>query len=233
MPAVARGTGRRMTDPAAVDTVLFDIDGTLVDSNYHHTLAWARAFAQLGHAVPCWRIHRHIGMGGDRLVAAVAGRSVEEQDGDAIRSAWESEYDAMLEEPRAFADARELLADLKERGLDVVLASSSIPRHAARSLELLAGAPVDATTTSEDSEESKPDPELLQVALDRVDGGRSLLVGDAVWDVIAANELGIPTVALRSGGFGEDELRSAGAAWVFEDVQELRQMIDQVITART
>jgi HAD superfamily hydrolase (TIGR01549 family) len=221
-----------MTDRRTrVDTVVLDIDGTLVDSNYHHTLAWSRAFAAQGHHVPCWRIHRAIGMGGDRLVAAVAGDEVERRDGEAVRDSWEREFDPMLDELTVLPGARELLSALRERGVRVVLASSSIPRHAERGLQLLdAETRVDAATTSEDAEESKPDPELLEAAIERVDGGASLVVGDSVWDVEAANRLGLPTVALTSGGSGEEELRAAGAAWVFADAEELLDHLDRVLT---
>ncbi|WP_432476983.1 HAD family hydrolase [Nocardioides sp. GXQ0305] len=224
-----------MTDrPTRVDTVVLDIDGTLVDSNYQHTVAWSRAFRSAGHDIPSWQIHRAIGMGGDRLVAAVAGDDVEDSAGDAVRAAWEKEYDAMPDEPVPFPGAAELLADLRGRDLRVVLASSAIPRHAERSLALLGDARehAQATTTSEDAEESKPDPELLEVAVSRVDGSSSIVVGDSVWDVEAAHRLGIPAVALLSGGFGEDELRAAGADWVLEDVADLRQRLDQVLAPR-
>ena len=233
MPRRRTGTARAMTDRTArVDTVVLDIDGTLVDSNYHHVVAWSRAFRSVGHEVPGWRIHRALGMGGDRLVSHVAGAGVEESSGDAVRAAWEKEYDAMLDELVAFDGAPELLAELRQRGLRVVLASSAIPRHASRSLELLGEAreQAHAATTSEDAEDTKPDPELLEVAVDRVDGSSSIVVGDAVWDVEAAQRLGVPAVALLSGGVGEAELRSAGAAWVFRDVAELRERLDTVLT---
>ncbi|HYH35383.1 MAG TPA: HAD family hydrolase [Nocardioides sp.] len=219
--------------PVPADTAVLDIDGTLVDSNYHHTLAWSRAFRASGHDVPCWRIHRHIGMGGDRLVAAVAGDAVEQRDGDTVRDAWETEYDALIGEPVAFPGARRLLGELQERGLQVVLASSSIPRHAEHAIGLLRPeGRVDAATTSEDAEESKPDPELLAAAVERVDGTRSVVVGDSVWDVEAAHRLDIPVVALLSGGFGEEELRGAGAEWVYAGVQELLDDLDRVVRPR-
>ncbi|QZY30001.1 HAD family hydrolase [Nocardioides coralli] len=224
-----------MTSPAAhVDTVVFDIDGTLVDSNYHHTIAWHRAFRAHGHDVPCWRIHRCIGMGGDRLVAAAAGQEVEDRDGDAVRKTWEQEYDEMLREPTALPGARELLSTLRDRGMTVVLASSAIPRHASRALELLgADERVDEVTTSEDAEESKPDPELLEAAIARADARSSVLVGDSVWDVEAANRVGIRTVAVLTGGFSEAELRSAGAAWVLSDTRDLLARLDDVVGRRS
>src|SRR5512133_563159 len=132
-----------------MDTVLFDIDGTLLDSNYHHALAWSRAFQRHGLSVAVWDIHRHIGMGGDRLVAAVAGDEAEKQHGDDLRDAWEQEFDRIAEETRPLAGARELLAELGRRGLAVVLASSGIPRHTQRAAGLLhADEHADAATSS-------------------------------------------------------------------------------------
>lgn len=220
-----------MTEPSSrFDTVLFDVDGTLVDSNFHHTVAWQRAFRRLGEEVPCWRIHRCIGMGGDRLVAAAAGDAVEERVGDEVREAWEQEYDALLTEPVALPGARELLDALRDRGLAVVLASSAISKHAQRAVELLDGERrTDATTTSDDAEESKPDPELLEVALERVGGRSAFLVGDSVWDVKAAERAGMPTVAVLTGGVSEAELREAGATRVYEDARAVLEDLDTVL----
>jgi len=220
-----------MTDrTATVDTVVFDLDGTLVDSTFHHALAWHRAFLSVGHDIPMWRLQRHIGMGGDRLVAAVAGDQVEQEVGERVREAWEKEYDAMLDEPVLLPGARELMAALRERGVRVVLASSAIPRHAARVLRLLdADRRADASLTGEDAEQSKPDPELVEKAMASVDATCSLLVGDSVWDVEAANRAGIPTVAVLSGGYAEDELRAAGATWVFEDPADVLAHLDQIV----
>jgi len=211
---------------------LVDIDGTLLDSNYQLSLAWARAFAHHGHDVPLWRIHRHMGMGGDRLVPAVAGKEVEEREGDAIRERWEKEYDDLIGETRLFPCAGELLDGLKEAGLQVVLASSSIPRHAEHALELLdAERRAAATTTSEDAEESKPDSELLDQALAKIDADATgaVMVGDAVWDIDAASRREIPTIALLSGGFGRDELLGAGAVAAYDDPTDLCDNLDAAL----
>ena len=213
---------------ASFDTVVLDIDGTLLDSNYHHALAWSRAFDRvLDRHVPVSAIHRHIGMGGDRLVAAVAGDDVEDRHGDEVRERWEKEYDEVIDRTRLFESARDLLIAIGEAGAKVVLASSSIPKHAQRPLELLrAGEHSDAWTTSEDAEESKPDPELLEAALEKVAGGRAVMIGDSVWDVAAADAQGIPTIGLLCGGYGRQELLHAGAVAVYDDPADLLAHLD-------
>jgi phosphoglycolate phosphatase-like HAD superfamily hydrolase len=213
-----------------MDTVILDIDGTLLDSTYHHTVAWSRAFLAHGHRLPLWQIHRAIGMGGDRLVAQVAGDEVEQADGDSIRSKWEQEYDGIIDQVGLLDGAALLLDACHDRGLRVALASSSIPRHARYALALLdAEHRADGVTTAEDAEESKPDPELLDVALDRVDGHRALFVGDTIWDVRAAAVRGIPTVGVLSGGIGRDELLNAGAVGVYEGPHDLLRHLDEAL----
>jgi HAD superfamily hydrolase (TIGR01549 family) len=213
------------------DTAVFDIDGTLLDSNYHHAIAWSRAFEQvLDRHVAVGAIHRHIGMGGDRLVAAVAGDEVEEKYGDEVRDRWEEEYDQIIGETQLFERARELLAAIGEAGLKVVLASSSIPKHAERPLELLhAEEHSDAWTTSEDAEDSKPAPELLDKALEKVGGGRAVMIGDAVWDVEAARRRDIPTIGLSTGGYSRQELLDAGAVAVYDDPADLLEHLDEAL----
>jgi HAD superfamily hydrolase (TIGR01549 family) len=222
------------TLPRPVDTVVLDVDGTLVDSNYHHTMAWWRAFHEQGCQVPAWRIHHAIGMGGDRLVAAVAGDEVEAARGDDVRDGWEQHFDAYLDDIAPFAGARELLAELDARGFRLALASSGIPRHTAHAQEVLeAGPKVDTTTTSEDAGESKPHPELVEVALDRVDAQHAVLIGDSVWDVRSAKSAGLAVIGVLSGGFCRDDLMAEGADAVVEDVQELRERLDELLTLRS
>lgn len=204
------------------DTVVLDVDGTLLDSNYHHALAWARAFAAADRPVPVWRIHRSIGMGGDRLVAAVTDDDFEREHGDEVRDRWKQEYDGLIDQTRLFDRAKDLLAALRDRGIDVALASSSIPEHAQHAFDLLeADKLTDTATTSEDAEESKPDPELIEEALDRVDAGSACVVGDSVWDVEAAKRAGVPAYGLLAGGYGRSELQRAGAVAVYDDVADL------------
>lgn len=219
------------TPPWSADTVLLDVDGTLVDSNYHHTLAWWTAFREHGYAVPAWRIHRAIGMGGDRLVSAVAGDEAESRSGDRIRDSWEEQYDAVLDQVSPLPGAKDLMAALHDRGLRIALASSGIPRHTRHAVDVLEAGDVAATiTTSEDADESKPDPELLEVALDRVGADQAVMVGDSVWDVHSGHEAGVPVVGLLTGGFGAAELEDAGADVVCDDLEDLRQRLDELVS---
>ncbi|MFT4264453.1 MAG: HAD family hydrolase [Nocardioides sp.] len=205
-----------------LDVALLDIDGTLLDSAYHHALAWARAFAEVGRPVPVWELHRHIGMGGERLIEEVAGAEVAERLGDRLQDAWKSAYDAVIDQTRLLPGAAALLDGLGRAGLEVVLASSSIPEHAEHALGLLdAERRTDAWTTAEDAESAKPDPELLEAALERVRGQRAFMIGDATWDVAAAARLDVPTVGLLTGGYAEAELRDAGAVAVYRDPADL------------
>ena len=204
--------------------VVCDIDGTLVDTNYHHALAWYRAFRQNDVVVPVYRIHRAIGMGGDQLVAALAGDEVEERKGDAIRDAEKPLYMAMIEEVAPFEGAKELLDELGDRGHELILASSAKEDEVDHYLDLLdARDRVAGWTTSADVEETKPEPDLVEAALKQAGSRDAVMVGDSVWDVAAAKQAGIPTIAVISGGYAEDELRGAGAVEVFETIEELRR----------
>ena len=195
--------------------VVLDVDGTLVDSNYHHAFAWHRALRSLGETFPIWRIHRLIGMGGDQLLPALAGDEVEERIGDEARERQGKEVDALLDEIAPLPGARDLLVAIKDRGHELVLASSGQQRHVDFALDLLDARDLaDVWTSSDDAEKTKPAPDLLQVALKKLGAppdARSVIVGDSVFDVEAARRAGMPAIAVRSGGFGDDELREAGA----------------------
>jgi len=217
-----------MSDESPGAAVVLDVDGTLLDSNYHHAIAWARAFEHVGVRVPVWRIHRAIGMGGDKLVGAVAGAEVESEHGDEVRERWEKEYDALIGETCLFAGAKEILDSLERRGIAVALASSSIPKHAQHAFDLLdADSRADTATTSEDAEESKPDPELVDEALSRLGTRKACVVGDSVYDVEAAQRAGVPAYGLLTGGYGRAELLDAGARNVYEDLDDLRAHVDE------
>jgi HAD superfamily hydrolase (TIGR01549 family) len=206
---------------------ILDVDGTLVDTNYHHTLAWYRTFRSHGIVIPVWRLHRHVGMGGDKYVAALGGEEVEERLGDTLREEWEKRFDRMLGEVAPLDGAKELLRELKERGRTVVLASSAIESHLDRFLDLLeAREVVDGWTTSDDVEASKPEPDLVEAALAKAGTRDATMLGDTGWDVEAASKAGIPTVCLTTGGWSAQELREAGATSVFESIAELRKHLD-------
>jgi HAD superfamily hydrolase (TIGR01509 family) len=206
---------------------ILDVDGTLVDTNYHHAVAWFRAFRRHFLTLPVWRIHRHIGMGGDQLVAALAGDEVEERLGDSIRDAESELYRELIGEVQAMEGSRKLIEELKKAGNVVVLASSAKEWEVEHYLELLdAKELVDAWTTSADVERTKPEPDLVHAALDKAGGeGDAMLIGDTVWDVEAAARAGIETLAVLTGGFSEAELREAGAKDVFTSVEELRRSL--------
>jgi HAD superfamily hydrolase (TIGR01549 family) len=215
------------------DTAIFDVDGTLVDSNYQHALAWHRAFRRYGIVRPLWRIHRAIGMGGDKLVPEVGGDSVEKAFGDELREAWVEEFDQLIGEVQPFEGAHDLLDEVKRRGFRLVLASSGKAQHVDVFLDLVEGRPLaDAWTTSEDAEESKPEPDLVSTAMAKVEGASGVMIGDSTWDAVAAGKLDIPTIAVRTGGFSVDELGDAGAAHVFESLIELREHLDETPLGR-
>ena len=216
------------------DTAIFDVDGTLVDTNYQHALAWYRAFRRYEITPAVWRIHRAIGMGGDNLVTAIAGEDVEKAHGDELRAAWTEEFEPMLDEIQPFEGARALIDEVASRGFRLVLASSGQKAHVEHFLDLLGGREVaDAWTTSDDVDATKPEPDLLGVALQKVDGASGVMIGDSVWDAVAAGKLDVPTIAVRTGGFSEAELREAGAFRVYESLVELHENLDGGPLARS
>jgi len=211
-----------MSAPAAI----LDIDGTLVDSNYHHAIAWFRAFADHDIVLPVWRIHRHIGMGGDQLVGALCGDEVERERGDDIRATEKDRYFAFIDEVRPLEGARGLIEDLKGKGREVVLASSAKPEEVGHYLDLLDARDLtDAWTTSGDVEATKPHPDLIHAALDRVEARGAVMIGDSTWDCQAARNAGVETLAVLTGGFSAQELFDAGALSVFASLTELRERL--------
>ncbi len=219
--------------PRSTETAvaILDIDGTLVDTNYQHAIAWYRAFREHGIVLPVWRIHRHIGMGGDQLVKALTDDQTERDMGDQIRSTEKDLYGELIGEVETMEGSRELIELLKERGDTVVLASSAKQEEVDHYLDLLdARQLADAWTTSADVEATKPDPDLVHAALERAGGGNgrtAVMVGDTPWDVRAADAAGVPTIAVLTGGFSVDELEESGAVAVFESVAELCSHLDQ------
>jgi HAD superfamily hydrolase (TIGR01509 family) len=209
---------------------VLDVDGTLVDSNYQHAMAWYRALRSLDETFPIWRIHRLIGMGGDKLVVALGGPELEARIGEEARERQGKEVDALLDEIAPLPGARDLLVAIKERGHPLVLASSGQQRHVDFALDLLEARDLaDAWTSSADAEETKPAPDLLQVALKKLGASQdapSVLVGDTPFDVEAAKRAGMPAIVVRSGGFGDDELRHAGAVAIFDTPADLTADLD-------
>ncbi len=205
------------------DAVLLDIDGTLVDSTYHHAVAWFRAFSRHGTPPAMWAIHRAIGMGGDKLVAHVTDEETEARIGDALREAWREEYLPLRKEVVALPGATQLVAEVRARGARVAIASSGDPQFAQEAIEMLGiGDQVDVLLTSDDVDGSKPEPDLLQTTLERLGGvDRAVLVGDTVYDVESARRTGIPCLTVRTGGFGRQELEEAGAALVVDSTADL------------
>ena len=213
-----------------MSAAILDIDGTLVDTNYHHAIAWFRAFRQHGIVLPIWRIHRHIGMGGDQLIGALTDERFEEREGDSIRAAEKVLYMELIGEVEPMQGARQLLEEIKRRGHSVVLASSAKADEVEHYVELLDARTIaDAWTTSADVEQTKPQPDLVNSALQKAqaDAKDAVMVGDTTWDIHAAKAAKVPTVAVRTGGFGQDELEDAGAAAVFESVAELLERLDE------
>jgi HAD superfamily hydrolase (TIGR01509 family) len=209
-------------------TAILDIDGTLVDTNYHHSVAWYRAFRQHEIVIPVWRIHRHIGMGGNQLVRVLAGEEADAEKGDDIRTAEKALYKTFIEEVEPMEGARDLIAELKERGHTVVLASSAKEDEVDHYLDLLdARELADGWTTSADVESTKPQPDLVVAAMEKAGANDAVMLGDTTWDIEAAGKAGVNTVALMTGGFSKAELRDAGAVAVFESIPELRDNLDE------
>ena len=206
-------------------TVILDIDGTLVDSNYQHAIAWHRAFRAHDYRVAIWEIHRHIGMGADQLVEALVGEEAAKADGEALSDDHSEAYGELIDEVEAIDGASELIADLDDAGATVILASSASEDEVGHYVELLgAEERIAGATSSADAEQTKPDPELVKTALDRYGaGGRRLMIGDSTWDVKAAAAAEVPTLALLTGGFSAAELREAGATEVERSIVTLRE----------
>ncbi|HSU02868.1 MAG TPA: HAD family hydrolase [Nocardioides sp.] len=202
--------------------VVLDLDGTLVDSVYEHVCAWQRAFHRVGRHVSGMRIHEAIGMGGDRLVAHVAGDAAESAVGDDVRALHDTYFMEALRTVSALDGASELIEALTDQGRKVVVASSSPPEVVDELVALLdAHAKLCAVVTIADVGASKPAPDLVTTAVERAGGEPGIAVGDATWDVLAAEAAGMPCIGLRSGGIAAERLRSAGAPWVYDGPRDL------------
>ena len=203
--------------------VLFDIDGTLVDSNFLHVEAWAHAFDELDLRVPAWRIQRMIGADSDELLSTLIGDESEEVQTRA-KELHSELYEQLGSRLNVFDGARELVAAVAARGVRVVLATSAPKDELDRLLPVL---DIDdstyAVTSGEDVETAKPRPDIIEAALEKgqVDAGAAFMIGDSVWDIVAAGKAGVTSIGLLSGGTGEADLLEAGAVAVYDDVSDL------------
>jgi HAD superfamily hydrolase (TIGR01509 family) len=212
-----------------VGAAIIDVDGTLVDTNYHHAIAWYRAFRDCGVVLALWRIHRHIGMGGDQIVPALTGADYERERGEEVRAAEKRHYMSLIDEVEPMQRARDLLQELRRRGHSVVLASSAKADEVEHYLDLLdARELADGWTTSADVRATKPEPDLVIAALEKVraPASEAVMIGDSPWDAKAAQRAGVGTLGVMTGGFCEDELLDAGAMKVYESVAELCGQLD-------
>ncbi|MDN3479359.1 HAD family hydrolase [Curtobacterium sp. APC 4022] len=208
--------------------VLFDIDGTLADSNYAHIDAWWRAFRAAGESVDAWRIHRAIGMDSSKLLESLLPDASEETR-DTAKQFHTAFYSEHMPQLRLLPGARDLLEAVAGRGHAVALATSAPQNELDRLLELLdAEEWIAAVTSSEDVEQAKPDPGIIEVALQKagVDADHAVMVGDAMWDVESAERVGVTCIGVMTGGIGGDELRGAGAAAVYDDAAALLEDLD-------
>jgi HAD superfamily hydrolase (TIGR01509 family) len=213
---------------------ILDIDGTLVDTNYQHALAWFRAFKDHGIVLPIWRIHRHLGMGGDQVVEALTDEETERDHGDDIRDSEKEHYMSLIDEVENMNGARELIEELRRRGHTVVLASSAKEDEVDHYLDQLDARDLaEDWTTSADVEETKPAPDLVNAALQKAgaDPHDATMIGDTPWDIKAAKQAGVATIAVLTGGFSIDELKESGAAAVFESIVDLRDGLDDTALA--
>ncbi len=212
-----------MTDPRPA--ILFDVDGTLVDTNYLHTVAWWRAFQEIGEEVPMSRIHPLIGMGSDQLVERLIGR-----DSDEASDGHSRHYEPFKDDIKAFPKAGELVKEADRRGARCVLATSSSESDIPVLRDAVgAGDAVDYVVSKGDVGASKPAPDIFEVALEKLelDPGRTLVVGDTVWDLDAAGKLGLEVVCVLTGGHPREDLEERGALAVYEDVAELFDHLDE------
>ena len=215
------------------ESLIIDIDGTLVDSNYQHVIAWQRAFRQHGFETEAWKVHRYVGKGGDKMVASVAGEKAEAESGDAIRESEGVIYRELIDDVTPFDGAAEFVASLKEQGLRVILASSAKQDEVGRYLDLLGvGETIDGFTTSADVDATKPEPDLVEAALEKAGSKDAAMIGDSIWDVEAAKRVGLECSAVLTGGFSKAELLAAGALQVQPSLADLdiRQLVKVGLT---
>ncbi|WP_210439637.1 HAD family hydrolase [Nocardioides xinjiangensis] len=209
-------------DQPSPPVVVLDLDGTLVDSVYEHVVAWHTALHDVGLHVPTVRIHEAIGMGGDRLVAHVAGDAAESAVGDDVRELHDKYFRAALRTVCALDGASELVEALAGHGHRLVLASSSETGLVEEMLDLLdVRHHLTAVVTGSDDAATKPAPDMVLAAVEKAGGGDAVVIGDATWDAVSAQAAGAASIGFRSGGINADRLRSAGAYAVYDGPRDL------------
>jgi HAD superfamily hydrolase (TIGR01509 family) len=221
----------RYSSPAPA--LLFDLDGTLIDSVYQHVLAWQEALTGVGIELSVWRLHRRIGMSGGLFVSALlreTGGTLTTEEIAEVSLAHAEAYARRRDTVRPLPGARELLAELTERQVAWAIATSGLAVAARPALEML-GLPDDTPLITRDQVRyAKPDPDLFLAAADRigVDIGTAIVVGDSIWDLLAARRAGALGVGLLAGGYGREELERAGAYRVYADPADLLAHLDEV-----
>jgi HAD superfamily hydrolase (TIGR01509 family) len=216
-----------------VTALIFDLDGTLVDTVYAHVFAWQRAFAEEGLPIDGWRIHRRVGMSGGLFTRAAArevGRELAVEEAEALQRRHGELFRELLPERRPLPGAVEVLRDLRESGVTHGIATSGRRPEIDKSLEALGVGEETVVVERGDVTRAKPEPDLFLACAERlgVPAGQCYVVGDAVWDLLAARRAGMLAVGLLSGGYGENELLAAGAYRVYRDADELRHSLDEL-----
>ncbi|WP_062015104.1 HAD family hydrolase [Aureimonas sp. AU4] len=218
-----------------IKAILFDVDGTLVDSNDLHAQAWTKAFAEFGHLISLEDVRGRIGMGGDNLMPALIGAKAVDEDGPAISAARGRIYSASYaRRVTPFADVAALFRRAKQDGWMIVIATSGDSREIEPHLDMLGvRSLVDAVTTAGDAERSKPNPDIFAAALLKVGAHAkdAIVVGDSPYDIGAASQLGIRTLAVRTGGFSDRILREAGASALYDSPADLLARYDGSLLA--
>jgi HAD superfamily hydrolase (TIGR01509 family) len=216
-----------------VRALIFDLDGTLVDTVYPHVFAWQRALEEGGMPIEGWKIHRRIGMSGGLFTRAVArevGRPLTSEEAERIQSRHGELYRELVPKRRPLPGAVELLEELRAAGVSHGIATSGRRPEIDASLEALGVGEETVVVERGDVDRAKPEPDLFLTCADRlgISPAECYVVGDAVWDLLAARRAGMLSVGLQSGGYGEDELTRAGAFRVYRDADELRSSLDEL-----
>ncbi|WP_327582173.1 HAD family hydrolase [Nonomuraea sp. NBC_00507] len=218
---------------APTPAFLFDLDGTLIDSVYQHVIAWRQALSSMGIDLSVWRIHRRIGMSGGLFVSALlreTGLKLSREQIDQLQTTHMEAYEQQVHSVKPLPGAAELLSELTTRGVPWVIATSGYARTARLALGML-GLPEDTPMITRDMvRRAKPDPDLFLAGADlvRVDPRHAMVVGDSVWDLLAARRAGALGIGLLSGGYGRDELERAGAFRVYSDPADMLARLDEL-----